>query len=434
VNTMVFVISIIVIFITVFSLFSFSQNLLHQWQKAREFTKNKNPIRQLSLDEVNALESTKPQNGTIKKFKVTNRDVFVLEGEILLRKLYVNHHGSSSVIKNYSINDIEIILPLNSEYCISEGPNSAEVVFIKKKAIVVQLNKKFDIISAAKLNKNADDNLLKWKIGLPKTKIDSVINLSYYLKHLASEFEKSTEAPTIIEQRDETIEEAESRRFVGWEFSNSFLILIAYICFYVGNSPYQPHIQTSSLLVLGLIFIAISFWLFFKKPRPIKLEKVNIVEGEIVCFKINEEQIITLLGGRIHIEFMFEKVGQLILDTQNSLVEIGIRVNDFSFVSFNDNFNMGLDFSSKKQFYWGRELTMAMTGVLGFIGFNFLIFQNGFSVTNINQEKNDSSMHLINSSCPFLGWLISAAIIILFGKRLYSLYSQYRLSTIQGKI
>ncbi|WP_255990997.1 IgaA/UmoB family intracellular growth attenuator [Chitinolyticbacter albus] len=289
-------------------------------------------------------------------------EVFRLDGEFVRHGLHVSNGGDTM---HDTLGGVDVVLPYDARDFLT-ADNQAEVVLTPKFAIVIRLNKHFDLAGGRERAKAREVQAHQWQSGAPG-EVAGGQNPAVDAAPAAvdSHDPEDIERVRILGQREETPAEAAARATPGWGGLPLLALLPASILLLIAGHSDTPWLW----LVPALLLFALVLWLVWGPRKPAVPQKVNRVEGRLTLLALQNpgnSNLVTqqlFLGDKFPLQIPAHWAPWAKLPP-DSKVTLEMRVEDYSVVRFGTQLAIDAEGRRFPSVYWGRHCSLALAGAL----------------------------------------------------------------------
>lgn len=313
------------------------------------------PIRQLSAEEVQCLQPFlhDPANPT-KKLTLESEAVYPLSGAFVQHGL--SYRGGSTT--HDTLAEVDVVLPYDARTYLDAVFNSAEVVLTAKHAIVVTLNREFDLAGGRQRAEALQTDERRWKLG-ESGPGESTTDTT---EQGGSEADGTPRA-RILSQREETPAETRARRHPGYGILASLALAGAGVLLLISG-----YADSLSWLLPAPVLLALGLWLAWRQPGMPLAQKVNRVQGPLVMVALSSPSNSQVTSNRLFLGDQFpleipRHWAEFAAVPASGEVSVELRVDDYSVVRFGRKLSIDTEEQRFPSVYWGRHLSLALTGL-----------------------------------------------------------------------
>ena len=273
-----------------------------------------------------------------------------------------------------TLGDVDVVLPYDARDFL-ESWNSAEIVLTDSFAIVISLNKRFDLKGGRERAQRKQVQDKQWANGqtgeLPEAGFMAKAAAVAGNINVASTPEDDLTQVKILGQRDETTNEASVRRTEGqgWLATSVLVPAFALLLIAADQTYTGDGMELWFWMIPCLLLFALALWLIWGPRATGNRLKVNRVSGSLNLVTLQNPSNSTIDKTQMFLGDKFP----IVLPKQwanwaevppNSVVDLDMRVDDYSVVRMGNKLSLDQEEQRFPSVFWGRHLTLSTVGAL----------------------------------------------------------------------
>ena len=306
-----------------------------------------------------------------KFFSLKNEKVYALSGEFVRHGLSTTQGGEKM---HDTLGDVDVVLPYDARDFL-ESWNSAEIVLTDSFAIVISLNKRFDLKGGRERAQRKQVQDKQWANGqtgeLPEAGFMAKAAAVAGNINVASTPEDDLTQVKILGQRDETTNEASVRRTEGqgWLATSVLVPAFALLLIAADQTYTGDGMELWFWMIPCLLLFALALWLIWGPRATGNRLKVNRVSGSLNLVTLQNPGNSTIvktqmfLGDKFPIVFPKQWANWAEV-APNGVVDLDMRVDDYSVVRMGNKLSLDQEEQRFPSVFWVRHLTLSTVGAL----------------------------------------------------------------------